>query len=492
MKAARKFVGRQQELRQLQAFVDAAGPGFLHVRGRRRVGKSWLLLELLRRREGLYFHGEQDSSTKQLQQTMAALWDEYTGRKSLSLVRQRDLTWELLFESITDFARQRPDRVVLLVFDEIHWIAKRNSGFVSKIKKAWLSWEKVGNIKLVVCGSSSRFFDDKVSRASSVLRGLRTSADLWVRPFSLREVKQYFFGGWSPEEICLIYMMTGGVPYYLHQVPRIGNFINAVNQAFFTRSTIFLDELDELITLEFNKTTKGRIRQILAALSQQGRTVARIQHATGIPESSVRETIAKLVDYGLVFEKLPMGGSGRKNKSRTRYYMRDFYLNFYFSVLSKHETKIAQNSRANLFARLLASKSGYYIPEFTGDAFELLVESVIDCRASSSQREKLFEKLGISEAGYRWGHHWQWGETQIDLIVESSADRESRVLEAKWLSTTASVTHGYIEQLEEKAYHPPRGYRISFFLVLSKSPSKGLRNAAAKRDVSLIDLDDLF
>ena len=56
------------------------------------------------------------------------------------------------------------------MFDEIHWIAKRNSGFVSKVKRAWLSWEKAGNIKVIICGSSNRFFDDKTGTASSILR----------------------------------------------------------------------------------------------------------------------------------------------------------------------------------------------------------------------------------------------------------------------------------------------------------------------------------
>lgn len=492
MNAARVFVGREEELRRLEEFASAPGPGFLHLRGRRRIGKSWLLLEWLRRREGFYFQGEQDSSTKQLQVTMAGLWDEHSGRRNLSLIRQRDLTWERIFDSITEYARQNRNRIVLLVFDEIHWIAKRHSGFVSKIKKAWLSWEKVGNIKLVICGSSSRFFDDRVSRASSVLRGLRTHADLWVGPFSLRAVEEHFFPRWSREEVCLIYMMIGGVPYYLNQLPRAQNFINAVNQAFFTRSTIFLDELGELVSLEFNKASKNRIRQILATLGQEGRTVARICQATGIPESSVRETIAKLVDYGLVFEKTPLGAAVRKNKSRTKYYMRDFYLNLYFSVLAKQEPQIKRNARANLFARLLASKSGYYIPEFSGRAFELLIESIIDGRADSSLRENLFSKLGIQESGYRWGHYWRWGETQIDLVVESPTDRESRVLEVKWLSTAASVTPDDIEQLENKTYNPPRGYRISYYLVLSKSPTRRLRKVAAAHGVTLIDLSDLF
>lgn len=69
--------------------------------------------------------------------------------------------------------------------------------------------------------------------------------------------------------------------------PRLRSFINAVNRAFFSQSTLFLDELGELITLEFNKTTKSRVRQILGALGQDGRTLARICQTTAARESCV-------------------------------------------------------------------------------------------------------------------------------------------------------------------------------------------------------------
>jgi len=54
------------------------------------------------------------------------------------------------------------------------------------------------------------------------------------------------------------------------------------------------------------------------------------------------------------------------------------------------------------------------------------------------------------------------------------------------------VTRRTIAQLEEKAYYPPRGYRISYFLVMSKVPTKGLREAADEHDIILVDLTDLF
>ena len=424
----RTFLGRENELQQLSDFLGAEGSGFLHLRGRRRVGKSWLLTELQGRRGGFYFQGEQDSTTKQLQATMAAAWDENVGQKSLSLIRQRDLTWERLLSAITDRARLHPDQTLLLMFDEIHWIAKRNSGFVSKIKRAWLSWEKAGNIKVIICGSSNRFFDDKTGTASSILRGLRTHSDIWVRPFSLGEVQRYYFPRWSHEETCLAYMMVGGVPYYLNQIPTEKNFINAINKAFFTSSTIFFDELDEVINLEFNKSSKKKVRKILAALGQQGKTIAAISRSTGIPESSVHESIGKLLDYGLVFEKTLMGASPKKNRAGSIYYIQDFYLNFYFQVLDALEPQVRNNKRSNIFTTLLSSREGYYIAGFSGLAFELLIESVIDCRADSTMGEGIFDKLGIPERGYDWGHYWAQGVTQVDLVLESAQDRESRVL----------------------------------------------------------------
>ena len=200
----------------------------------------------------------------------------------------------------------------------------------------------------------------------------------------------------------------------------------------------------------------------------------------------------KLVDYGLVFEKTPIGVSPKKNKSGTRYCMRDFYLNFYFQVLDGVKAQVLDNVKTNIFSNLLSSKTGFYLPGFSGLAFELLVESVIDCRASSSMNEPIFDKLGIHETDYRWEHYWEQGKTQIDLVVESSRDRESRILETKWIASKANTTRSYIEQLLRKEYSPPRGYRLSFYLILSKKPTKGLREAARKQEVQIIELGDLF
>lgn len=240
------------------------------------------------------------------------------------------MTWERIFNALIGHALEHPNATLLFMVDEIQWIAKRNSGFASKVKRARVDWEKAANIKVIVCGSSNRFFEQTTGGQSSVLRGLRAHADMWVRPFSLAEVQRPFFPDWNQEETCLIYMMVGGVPYYLKQVAYQKKFITAINATFFTRSTTSPNKLDEVINLEFNKTSTARAKQILGALGQAGKTARALSRATGVAESSTRETIEKLVEYGLAFEKRPLDQSIKKNRSGTRDYMRDFYLKFTF------------------------------------------------------------------------------------------------------------------------------------------------------------------
>ena len=147
-------------MESLNRFLKKSGSGFLHVRGRRRVGKTWLLTDFAKKEKAFIFQGEEDADTKSLQKTFAELWSKYSNDKTLSFIRKDNLSWELLFEKVTSYANaQRPHKVIL-IFDEIQWLAKKNSGFISKIKKFWVDWEQGGNVKILICGSSNKFFSD--------------------------------------------------------------------------------------------------------------------------------------------------------------------------------------------------------------------------------------------------------------------------------------------------------------------------------------------
>ena len=109
----------------------------------------------------------------------------------LSELKKTARTWPKVFDELGKLSSSYGEQV-LVVFDEIQWIAKQKSGFAGVLKHYWSEWKQTTQIKLILCGSSNKFFTKNTDGEFNSLRGLKTFGDIWVRPFSLQEVKESF------------------------------------------------------------------------------------------------------------------------------------------------------------------------------------------------------------------------------------------------------------------------------------------------------------
>ena len=484
------FLGREEELNALKAFTTSAKSGFVYVRGRRRVGKSRLLKKLAATRKDIfYFQGAEDSNKSATLADFASAWDSFSEKIRLTELSPRSLTWRRIFEEISQQTQQNKKNLVL-IFDEIQWIAKTQSGCVGAIKAAWLDWEQLG-IKVIICGSSNKFFVEQTGGEEKILRGLTTRSTIWIHPFSLHHVKALYFPKWKNEEVALTYMLLGGIPYYLQRIIDQGShreFMHCINDAVFTKESIFLEEIDELLGLEFNKRGTETVKRILASLGQDGKTQTEIQKITGIPKQTISDMLGLLVEYKLVFEKSPAHET-KRNYSGIRYFMKDFYLNFYFQVLLPNKYKIETNSNGFVLGDIFERNSNYFIPNFSGKAFELLVRYILEQRIDL--KLKIFNLLDLRSWNYEVLAYWN-KETQIDLLVEHKTDRLSRILECKWVGPDNRLFSQYLDELLSKKYEPPKTYTRKPVLVISKKPTLENLKKAKDQGVTIVSLDDLF
>jgi AAA+ ATPase superfamily predicted ATPase len=318
---------RKKELQQIQKVLTSSKSEFLYLRGRRRVGKSWLLAELQKaQRASFLFTGQADASAKQTLKNMVQQWSIFSSTNALLYRASAFLNWQSVFEEMLHFAQSKQSKITL-IFDEIQWIAKKNTGFIGALKTAWVSWQQSNLINVIVCGSSNKFFHDHVGGEEKILRGLQTAATLWVHPIELQRVREEFAPDWNFQEVALLYMMIGGVPYYLERVDTTLPFIHAVNGAFFTKARNLLNEPEELLGLEFNRLGRSNALRILAALGQAGSSQKNIAYKTGIEKSTVSKLVRSLTDYQLVFSRIPYQRSRYENEDFERYYMKDYFLN---------------------------------------------------------------------------------------------------------------------------------------------------------------------
>ena len=491
LKDGEPLLGREEELKELRDFTTAKGEGFVYVRGRRRVGKSRLLKELADTNKSVfYFHGSKDSHTAKTLADYASAWDSFTKKTRLSELRSTSLTWTRIFQEISEHVRQSRKPVVL-IFDEIQWIASTQSGCVGAIKEAWLDWERLG-VKVIICGSSNRFFSKQTGGEEKILRGLATRSPIWIEPFTLRQVKKLYFSKWTNEEVALTYMMLGGVPYYLKsllkQDPDRG-FAHCLNDAVFRKQTIFLEEINEIVGLEFNRRGVETVKKILSALGQDGKTLAEIQKQTGIPKTTIVDRLDSLLEYKLVFKKSP-AHEQHANEAGARYFMKDFYLNFYFQVLVRNKFQIESNSKGFLFGSVFEQNSNYFIRDFSGKAFELITRVTLEDRLNRAP--KVFHLLDLKDGNYEVLDYWRARETQIDLLVEHNTDRLSRIIECKWIGANNKLLADYVDEVLEKKYEPPKTYSRKHILVVSRGVSVGEMQRAKSKGVTIVTLDDLF
>jgi uncharacterized protein len=494
-----EFFGRERELRLIDTFLRAEGSGFTHLRGRRRIGKTELLKRVARENPNCFlFTGREDESNRNCMRRFAKEWDRFTGEAGFGRLRSDELNWEEFLREMGSHAGRGADgRPFILLFDEVQWLAKKGIGFCGMVKDHWAEWKRTGRLKLIISGSSNRFFLKYTDNERAILRGLRTHATVWVRPFTLAEVRQHYFPDWTDEQVCLIYMMLGGVPYYLENIRRQRNFIQTVNTSIFRQDTLFLEEMDAILRTEITREdAKRRAEEVLTSLGQDGATERAIVEHTGLAQDTVHRILARLLDHGLVEERRPLGRPLR-NRAGVRFFMADFYLNFHFQVLAPLRLAILANRNRLLFAeKVLASRKGYYIPGFTGMAFELLLANLVaeGSTDESMRTPALFEKLGLGSGLYTSGTYWDHDSTQIDLIVENPGDREVRIIEAKWISKAPNAADGFIEQVLAKRHRPrdPGDWTYSHHLALSKPGTKDFTARARRRGVGILELGDLF
>jgi hypothetical protein len=462
--------------------------GLCYLRGRRRIGKSTLLKEMQARLPLFYFSGKLDESTSACVHRFATEWANYSQNTLLKKIKSADLNWELIFDEIAKYAKTKK---VMLTFDEIQWLAKSKSGFIGTIKNQWPEFESTKNIRLVICGSSNKFFKDFTGGEEQILRGLKTRSDIIVQPFTIAEVHQHYFPRYKIEEVLFLYMLVGGIPYYLNQFDKELNFIQNINKTLFTKESIFSEEVDEVLRLEFNSAGVRTIKKILATLGITGRVLNEIQKKSKVPVGTLMESLEKLVEYGLAFEFKPVFQKKLEIKRGSKYKIKDFYLNSYFQIIKPHLFEIKKNTENQLLVNQFFNwpQSFYYVENFTGGAFENLIEFILS--SSEKRTENIFKKLNLRNINYEIETHWD-SQKQIDLVLSETDDKQLRFIECKWTSSVELIKT-VIKDLPQKAKLCPLDETPPLLAVaVPIKGTKTLLEYAKKYNVILITQEDLF
>jgi AAA+ ATPase superfamily predicted ATPase len=203
------FIGRQNELQVLNAAYEGPESALIPIYGRRRVGKSELILHFLDGRPGIYFLGKQAPAGMQIREFLgeaASVLEE----PLLAGLSTED--WSAALDAVA--GRWKQDRKLVIALDEFQWIVGASPELPSILQEKWdRSWRQAGNVLLILCGSYIGFMEREVLGKKSPLFGRRT-AQIPLRPFGYRDAA-LFHPRYSRTDQARTYFLCGGVPLYL-------------------------------------------------------------------------------------------------------------------------------------------------------------------------------------------------------------------------------------------------------------------------------------
>ncbi len=245
----RNFIGRGQYLKLFETAWARDRSTLIAVYGRRRVGKSSLIRQFANRKQTLFFEGlEGESTATQIAHFLKQL-SVQVSEPHLADLKYSD--WSDVFALLSQILNRYSD--VVLVFDELTWMASSRNKLVSLIKVFWdQHWKSHPHCVLILCGSIASWMVKNVVR-SKALYG-RISHQILVEPLDPKEVAQFVGQARGEQEILEYLLCFGGIPRYLEEFDFKKSISWNIEHACLARSGFFFEEADKIFYNQFKET----------------------------------------------------------------------------------------------------------------------------------------------------------------------------------------------------------------------------------------------
>jgi AAA+ ATPase superfamily predicted ATPase len=470
------IIGRDKEIKRLERALEEKEAQLIVVYGRRRVGKTFLINEYFGDSLTFKFTGsENQKNSDQLKNFALEL-----GNKAHRLI-DTPKDWTEAFFALRNYLGENDkEEKQVVFFDELPWMDKPHSGFMDAFEWFWNSWGSTRkNLVFIVCGSATSWMVEKLDENKGGFFN-RQTCRLFLEPFDLKHTELYLQSRniyWSRYDIVQLYMIMGGIPFYLRLLDSELTFNENIDNIFFGRRAELWNEFDHLYHTLFSNSEQ--YIKIANALSEKRGGLSRdeIVRKTGLASNGVlTKMLSDLEKSGFIRINKFYGNKKRESK----YQLSDYYSLFYFKFIKDNYGKdehFWSNMNDNPSRRAWA-----------GLTFEQV------CKDHVSQ---IKHKLGISgiltdiSVWSLQGDKTNKG-AQVDLIIERR-DRVINLCEIKFSSNEYEIDKDYDMELKNKVNAFRDSTKNKMTLILTFITTYGLKKNMYSNYVGKeVCMDDLF
>lgn len=371
------------------------------VVGRRRTGKTSLLLKSVEGQDYLYLFVSRDN-----EQVLCRRFQERASQALGARFYGQVSSFAELFEELMIAGRERH---YTLIIDEFQNFLGINKSIPSSIQDIWDRNKETSKVNLILCGSIYSMMKKIFENGDEPLYGRRDS-DMRLQPFSIDTLKLILKDhnpNYSPDDLLCLYMLTGGVAKYVALLMD-ANAVTKTRMLNYALSddSPFLAEGTELVVSEFGRDygTYFSILQLIAGgMTTQPEIDSIIGKNTGVYLSNLNE------DYTFVSKNQPI--FAKPSQRNIRWQIDDPFLRFWFRFVYPYQ-ELVESRRLDLLRKYVSDNYN----QFTGRTLERYFQ------------EKALQSGNYTRVGNWWDRH---GECEIDMIALNEFDRAGVIAEIK-------------------------------------------------------------
>ena len=306
---ANKIIGREKEIVILDRLLASERAEFLAVYGRRRVGKTYLIHEYLKRHIVFSFSVSFNEPTKV---QLANFFREYLRFTKGQKKTEQPKDWGTAFSYLTDYLYElegKAKKKMVIFIDEMPWLDTPKSGFVPALDYFWNQHvSKMDHALLIACGSAASWIKKKLLKSKGGLYN-RVTRRIKLEPFNLHQTaaycrqKRYKFSNY---QIIQLYMVMGGIPFYLNGLSPGKSVAQLIDEICFSPTGLLSDEYNQLYHSLFKDATHHVAIIETLAKHPNGLVRSALIKKSGVPNGGTFTRIMDdLLESGFITKYLP-------------------------------------------------------------------------------------------------------------------------------------------------------------------------------------------
>ena len=454
------FIGRQEELAELNNLYSTDKFQCVIIYGRRRVGKTTLISEFVKGKQALFFAATENNSDSMREEFCNRMYQALNAPSIGTLD-----SWQSVFQFI---AKETRDRRLVLVIDEFPYLAKADKEIKSVLQNVIDHYLKDTKLFLILCGSQVSFMEKEVLGYNSPLYGRRT-AQIKLEPFSFFDSRE-FFPKYDIEKQIQAYCMLGGIPLYLSQFDDNDSLEDNIKGKILRKYSYLYEEPKNLLKQELREPMN--YNAIIEAIATGATTLNNIVGKSKLPSDHCSKYLKTLMELLLVEREIPVGEP--KSSRRGIYRIQDAFFKFWYRFVFPNTSELELGMTDDIFKEEILPE----LPKYYGQGFELVCH------------QHFLRELKEHRLPFRFSHIGRWWgnnpvmrqQEEIDLFA---AGKDGAYIgECKWRNEKVDKT--ILDNLVRKGQQLFSAIDNKVYVLYSKSGFTSEVNRIAKKDNSLI------